>query len=58
MGTQKNKSTDEAGIRQVIDGLTKALRAKDVNGVISNYAPDVLTFDIVPSAAISGERCL
>jgi ketosteroid isomerase-like protein len=48
MGTKKNKSTDEAQIRQLIDGLAKALRAKNVNGVMSNYAADVLTFDIVP----------
>jgi uncharacterized protein (TIGR02246 family) len=48
MGTKKNKSTDEAEIRQLIDGLAKALRSKDVNGVMSHYAADVLTFDIVP----------
>jgi uncharacterized protein (TIGR02246 family) len=48
MEAKKNKSADEAQIRQLIDGWAKALRAKDVNGVISIYAADVLTFDIVP----------
>jgi uncharacterized protein (TIGR02246 family) len=48
MATGKNKAADDDQIRQLIDGWAKALRAKDINGVISNYAPDVLTFDIVP----------
>ncbi len=48
MATGKNKVDDEAQIRQLIDGLAKALRAKDINGVMSNYAPDVVVFDIVP----------
>ena len=48
METKKNKAIDEAQIRQLIDGWAKALRAKDVNGVMFGYASDVLTFDIVP----------
>ncbi len=48
MATGKNKAEDEAQIRQLIDGMAKALRAKDINGVMSNYAPEVVVFDIVP----------
>ena len=38
---------DEAELRKLIDDLTNAVRAKDVNGSMSNYAPDVLLFDVV-----------
>jgi ketosteroid isomerase-like protein len=31
----------------LIDGAVKAIRAKDVDGALSNYAPDVLLFDVV-----------
>jgi ketosteroid isomerase-like protein len=48
METQKDKSNDEAQIRQLIDGWAKALRAKDVNGVMSNYALEIVLFDIAP----------
>ena len=31
-----------------MDLWVKAVRAKDVNGVMSNYAPDILLFDLAP----------
>jgi len=43
-----SKATDEAQLRQVIDSWAKALRAKDIDGVMSAYAPDALTFDLAP----------
>jgi ketosteroid isomerase-like protein len=39
---------DEAAIRQRIDRLVEAVRAMDLEGVKSIYAPDMVTFDIVP----------
>lgn len=41
-------TTDEADIRQRIDRLVEALRAMDLEGVMSLYAPDIVSFDIVP----------
>ena len=38
----------EALIRQRVEDLAKALRAKDIDGVMSLYAPDIVSFDIVP----------
>jgi uncharacterized protein (TIGR02246 family) len=48
MATGKNKAADEDHIRQLIDGWAKALRAKDIDGVMSHYAPDILLFDLAP----------
>jgi ketosteroid isomerase-like protein len=39
---------DEAHIRQRIGKLTEALRAMDLEGVMSIYAPDIVSFDIGP----------
>jgi hypothetical protein len=35
MTTEKSKVTDEAQIRRLIDDWTKALRAKDIDGLMS-----------------------
>ena len=34
-------------IRQLVDAFAAAVRAKDVDAVMSNFAADVLTFDVV-----------
>jgi ketosteroid isomerase-like protein len=38
----------EALIRQRVEDVVKALRAKDIDGVMSLHAPDLVSFDIVP----------
>ena len=38
----------EALVRQRIEDVAKALRAKDIDGVMSLYAPNIVSFDIVP----------
>ncbi len=46
MATQR--AMDEADIRKRIDRLVEAVRAMDYEGVKSIYAPDLVSFDIVP----------
>jgi uncharacterized protein (TIGR02246 family) len=46
MATQR--AIDEADIRRRIDELVNALRAMDLEAVMSIYAPDIVSFDIVP----------
>ena len=38
----ENKVIDEAQLRGLIEDKIKAVRAKDIDGATSNYAPDVL----------------
>jgi ketosteroid isomerase-like protein len=38
----------EALIRQRVEDMVKALRAKDIDAVMSLYAPNMVSFDIVP----------
>jgi ketosteroid isomerase-like protein len=44
----KEEAMAEALIRGRIEDLVKALRAKDIEGVMSLYAPNLVSFDIVP----------
>jgi uncharacterized protein (TIGR02246 family) len=44
----QNHTSEESEIRQLIDGFQRAIRAKDLGGVLSVYAPDIVSFDLVP----------
>ena len=44
----KEEAMAEALIRQRIQDAVKALNAKDIDGVMSLYAPDLVSFDIAP----------
>ena len=48
------RANDEADIRQRIDKLAEAIRAMNLEGVMSIYAPDVVSFDIVPPLQHAG----
>jgi ketosteroid isomerase-like protein len=44
----ENKTNHEVAIRELIDRFAKAFRAKDINGVMSVFAPEIISFDILP----------
>jgi ketosteroid isomerase-like protein len=44
----------EALIRQRVEDLAKAIRARDIDGVISLYAPNIVSFDIDPPLRYGG----
>lgn len=46
MTVEENKKNDEAEIKRVIEGGVEAIRAKDIDGVMSMYAPELVSFDI------------
>jgi ketosteroid isomerase-like protein len=54
MTTAESKARDETQIRQLIEHWGKALHAKDLNALMSYYAPDILAFDIVPPLQCQG----
>ena len=47
MTTASSKATDEAQIRKLIDDRVKAVRARDIDGAMSNISPDIVSFDVV-----------
>lgn len=47
MPTENSKAGNEARISALIDDRVKAVRAKDVDGVMANIAPNIRSFDVV-----------
>jgi ketosteroid isomerase-like protein len=45
---------DEAQIRERIDALARALRAKDVDALMAHYARDNITYDVLPPLQVTG----
>lgn len=41
-------------IRECLDSLVQALRAKDINALMAHYAPDIVTFDLRPPLQVHG----
>ncbi len=41
----------ETEIRAVIENWTKAVRARDLDSVLANHAPDIVMFDVPPPKA-------
>ncbi len=48
MAVEEHKKNEEAEIKRVIEGGVEAIRAKDLDGIMSMYAPELVSFDIVP----------
>jgi uncharacterized protein (TIGR02246 family) len=48
MAMEENRTKNEAAIRELVDAFVKAIRAKDMNGVMAVFAHDVVSFDLGP----------
>jgi ketosteroid isomerase-like protein len=43
----KEEGTDEAAIRTIIDERVKAVHDKDINALLSNHTPNIVSFDVI-----------
>jgi uncharacterized protein (TIGR02246 family) len=48
------RDVEDVDIRERIDTLAQAIRTKDIDALMTHYAPDVVVFDIRPPARIRG----
>ena len=48
------ENSNEAQIRERLESWANAVRAKDIEAVMSHYAPDILLFDLAPPLQYSG----
>ena len=55
MAVEETKKNEEAEIKRVFEGGVEALRAKDLDGIMSIYAPELVSFDIVPPLQYVGK---
>lgn len=54
MTTETSNATAEAEIRERMDHWLKAVRARDIAGIVSHYAPDILAFDAIQQLQFKG----
>jgi ketosteroid isomerase-like protein len=53
-GSERGEDVAEALIRQRVEDCAKAVRAKEIDRVMSFYAPDIVSFDINPPLRYTG----
>jgi uncharacterized protein (TIGR02246 family) len=54
VGLANGKAIGEREIHAVMDSVANAIRAKNVDALMAHYAPDVLTFDLLPPLQYQG----
>ena len=52
----KEKTTDEAQVRAIIEDYAEGLRKKDADRCVAHYADDVLQFDLAPPLENHGKE--
>jgi ketosteroid isomerase-like protein len=57
-GTEDAMASTESEIRALLDSRSEAMRAKDIDRLMSLYAPDVVYFDLVPPLRYAGSAAL
>jgi len=56
MTIEEDNTKNERAIRELIDGFVKAIHAKDINGVMSVFATEVVSFDFGPPLQHGGGK--
>jgi hypothetical protein len=48
VSVEANKKNEEAAVQRLLDEGVRSVRDKNIEGMMSLYAPEVVSFDIVP----------
>jgi uncharacterized protein (TIGR02246 family) len=54
MSTSDNRTEDEAAIRDLVTNWARAVRTKNLPGILANHSSDVLMFDVPPPVQSKG----
>jgi uncharacterized protein (TIGR02246 family) len=54
MSVSSNSTTEEAVTRELVENWTRAVRAKDLDGILANHSMDILMFDVPPPVQSRG----
>jgi uncharacterized protein (TIGR02246 family) len=54
MSASSSRTTDEAAIRELVESWARAVRAKDLDGILANHSTDMLMFDVPPPLQSKG----
>ena len=52
--SRRRKVTDEAEIRGLVERWAKAVRTKDLGGILAHHPPEILMFDVPPPLQAKG----
>ncbi|HEY2921339.1 MAG TPA: nuclear transport factor 2 family protein [Candidatus Binatia bacterium] len=50
----ENRMTDEGAIRELVENWARAVRIKDLDGILANHSPEILMFDVPPPIQSKG----
>lgn len=56
--TNASKSADEAAVHAVLESLARAVRARNVDGMLAQCAPELVTFDLVAPIKHEGTQTI
>lgn len=56
--TENSKAINEAEILELMNNRVKAVNAKDIDRLMLNYAPDVLSFDAINQLHLTGSNAI
>jgi uncharacterized protein (TIGR02246 family) len=54
MSTNNQRAADEAEIRDLIENWARAVRSKNLDGILADHSPEMLMFDVPPPAQSKG----
>lgn len=54
MSASSNTTTEEAAIRELVESWARAVRAKNLEGILANHSTDMLMFDLPPPMQSKG----
>ncbi len=54
MSASDNSTADEAAIRDLVENWARAVRTRNLNGILANHSPDMLMFDVPPPMQSKG----
>jgi ketosteroid isomerase-like protein len=55
---ERIQADNQADIRAVVDGRSEAIRARDLERLLSFYADDIVYFDVVPPLLYAGSEAM
>jgi uncharacterized protein (TIGR02246 family) len=54
MSASTDRTADEAAIRQLVEDWARAVRARDIEGILAHHSPKMLMFDVPPPLESKG----
>ena len=54
MSASSTRTLNEAAIRELVQSWARAVRAKDLDGILANHSTDILMFDVPPPLQSKG----